>query len=404
MRKLALTVFVDACGWDVVSPRPWLLPELSHRQPVESVFGYSSACLPAILSGRLPNECDHWSSWRWDPEGSPFRDARWLQRLPALAARLPPLRRRIAERLARERGWDGYFALHDMPLARLPQLDWTEKRSYFQPGGLNRGRTLFDRLAADAVPHHVSDWRAPEAARFAAAEAAIRRGGIDVAFVYAADLDGLMHREGRAEGPVDALLRTTQARLRALATTAWGIYDEVRLRVVSDHGMAEVQRPIDIRPRIGRTGLRWGVDYASVLDSTMARFWFLKPGAEARLRAALPDGPDGRWLDPAQAKAWGVHWADGRFGDAVWTLEPGRLLVPSDLGRAALRGMHGYRPEHADSLAALLSNEAPARPVRRLTDLFHVLVDDARWASGRALADDAAERDAPPRSFRAEAA
>ena len=66
--------------------------------------------------------------------------------------------------------------------------------------------------------------------------------------------------------------------------------------------------------------------------------------------------------------------------------------------------MHGYRPEHADSLAALLSNEAPARPVRRLTDLFHVLVDDARWASGRALADDAAERDAPPRSFRAEAA
>ena len=81
MRKLALTVFVDACGWDVVSPRPWLLPELSHRQPVESVFGYSSACLPAILSGRLPNECDHWSSWRWEPEGSPFRDARWLQRL-----------------------------------------------------------------------------------------------------------------------------------------------------------------------------------------------------------------------------------------------------------------------------------------------------------------------------------
>ena len=63
MAKLALAMFVDACGWEVLQDRSWFLDELTHRQSVGSLFGYSSACVPAILTGQLPNRSDHWSAF-----------------------------------------------------------------------------------------------------------------------------------------------------------------------------------------------------------------------------------------------------------------------------------------------------------------------------------------------------
>lgn len=379
-RRLAIATFVDACGWGVVSPRSWFLDELGHRQRVGSVFGYSSACVPAILTGRLPNENDHWSSFYHAPATSPFRHLRHLRMLPGGVFDRGRVRAWLSKGLARLHGFTGYFQIYNVPFEALPLFDYGEKKDIFRPGGINRGTSIFDDLARDGVPHHVSNWRRSEEENFAALEEAVRVGDTRFAFLYTAGLDALMHDRTKDHPEVDEKLRWYQQRLRRLVGLARERYDEVRLAVFSDHGMATVERVVDLVPRVEATGLRYGEDYVAIYDSTMMRFWFLRPGAEQRIREALDDGPDGWWVPEEQLREWGAWWEDGRYGDAIYAFQPGVLLNPSHMGKVALAGMHGYRPDHPDSDSALLATFEPETRVERITDLYHLMGEMAAWS------------------------
>src|SRR5207244_2229095 len=79
---LPLFVFIDACGWEIIKRDPFMGEAAPHRRQLRSVFGYSSACIPSILSGRYPNEHRNWSYFVYDPPHSPFKSLKWLQVLP----------------------------------------------------------------------------------------------------------------------------------------------------------------------------------------------------------------------------------------------------------------------------------------------------------------------------------
>jgi hypothetical protein len=51
--------------------------------------------------------------------------------------------------------------------------------------------------------------------------------------------------------------------------------------------MANCDVHIDLRAKIDPLGLEMGKDFAVVYDSTMARFWFLKPGVKERIVEVL---------------------------------------------------------------------------------------------------------------------
>ena len=52
---LPLFIMIDACGWEILKGRPFLKDLAPHRRKLESVFGYSSTCVPSILSGHWPD-------------------------------------------------------------------------------------------------------------------------------------------------------------------------------------------------------------------------------------------------------------------------------------------------------------------------------------------------------------
>ena len=54
--SIDLFVFVDALGWDLAERRRFLTDLLPHRQPCDTLFGYSCTCDPSILTGTLPQE------------------------------------------------------------------------------------------------------------------------------------------------------------------------------------------------------------------------------------------------------------------------------------------------------------------------------------------------------------
>jgi hypothetical protein len=380
-RRIAIAMFVDACGWGVVEPRSWWFQSLTHRRSVRSLFGFSSACVPAILTGRRPDEIDHWSTFFYSPSTSPFRHLRHLARLPSSLVDRGRVRRYLSAAIAAAYGYRGYFQIYNLPFEILPYYDYAEKKDIFRPGGINRGTSIFDDLTSDRIPYHVSEWRRPEKSNFQALGRALVMRSPAFAFLYAAGLDSLMHSHTKDSAVADAKLHWYQREVEELLAVAHRGYDEVRFALFSDHGMATVSSVRDWVPLVEATGLRFGEDYAAVYDSTMMRFWFLRPHAESRIRDALADGEQARWVTRAQLEEYGTYWPDGKFGDAVYALEPGVILNPSHMGNVAPRGMHGYRPDDPDSDAALLANFDPQTPVRDITDLYRVMREMADWAA-----------------------
>lgn len=378
---LPLFVFIDACGWEIVRRHTFAHELAPHRRPLRSVLGYSSACIPSILSGRYPCEHRNWCYFVHDPERSPFRSLRPLRWLPrALTGRRRV--RRLLSRLVKARlGFRGYFDLYNLPFDLLPQFDFTERRSPLQPGGMNRGENVFDWLVARGIPYHVSDPARGEEGNLAALEDDVRRESIDFAFLYWPDLDGLMHRVGPDSPEVPAALQRYEARISRLMATARAHYQEVPLYVFSDHGMAACDTHVDLMSRIDALGLRQGEDYAAVYDSTMARFWFFRREARARITSLLETQPEGSILSHGELTDLGAYFPDHYFGELIYLLREGALIVPSHMGERPIRAMHGYHPDEAHSFAALLSNhsDVPAG-INAIPDLYKLMVRDAARA------------------------
>jgi len=377
-RSVSLVVFIDALGWEVLRDRRFLDDELPWRQPVRSVLGYSSACVPSILTGLPPRGHGQWSFFYCSPETSPFRKLRWLRFLPESITGRARVRGWLSRIIARVHGFTGYFQLYQLPFRHAHEFDYCEKRDLFAPGGINGRPTVFDRLRSRGVPFHMSDWRRDEAHNLRQLEADLRAGDIRFAFVYLPDLDGALHRVGKAHEEIDRRIAAYDAALRKVLALAREHYDEVRLSVISDHGMADVQREEDLEAQLARLPYRFGRDYVAALDSTMARFWFRSEGARRSIESLLDRLDWGRRLTEAELRELGCDFEAARYGQSIFLAREGVVIAPSHMGREAPRGMHGYHPDDPDSYAVLLSSHAPTTAMDSICSFHgHMLVEAA---------------------------
>lgn len=357
--KLALFVFIDACGWEIIKRDPFVQDLAPERRPLRSVFGYSSACIPSILAGRWPAAHRNWSYFVYDPEHSPFRSLRLLRWLPRAVTSRRIFRRYLSKALKVHLKFRGYFDLYNIPFQYISLFDFSEKKNPLQPGGLNCGPNIFDELVERGIPYHVSNPVRTERENLDALLQDIRGETIDYAFLYWPDLDGLMHRVGNDAPDVPAKLRAYEPWLQELMQTAREHYGDVKLSLFSDHGMANCDRLLDLRAQIDALGLRMGRDYAVVYDSTMARFWFFSADARRRVEACLAGVPEGRIVPDAELEALGTLFPDRYFGELIFLVQEGVLIVPSHMGERPIRAMHGYHPDDPHSYASLLTNYSP---------------------------------------------
>ncbi len=373
-KTLSLFVFIDALGWELVKQSSFLDDLLPHRSPLDTVFGYSSTCEPTILTGKMPRDHGHFAFFTRANGDTPFRYY-WLFRfLPRFLTKRGRVRSFMSKHLKRIHGITGYFQIYNMPFEHMHLFDYSEKRDMFEPGGINgRQPTIFDYLAEHEVPVHRSDWRKSEQENLESAKTALADGQARFAYVYLASLDADLHNEGMNGDAVRRKLRWYEQEIRDLVDIASAQYDDVRVFVYSDHGMTDTISTVALMERIESLGLRFGHDYLAVYDSTMARFWFENASARATITQALEQEPYGHMLSDEELAAWGCDFSENQFGELFFLLDPGRLLCPSFMGEKPLAGMHGYDPNHKDSVAAFMTNAPDVTEPARLDDIYAVM-------------------------------
>jgi hypothetical protein len=349
---LPLFVFIDACGWEIIKADPFVLDLAPNRKKLVSVFGYSSACVPSILSGRWPAEHRNWSYFVYDPEHSPFGFLRPLRWLPRQLTSRRFFRRRLSSFLKARLNFQGYFDLYNLPFEHISLFDFSEKRSPLQPGGMNSGSNIFDYLVAHSIPHHVSAPQKPEQANLAALLQDIRSERIDFAFLYWPGLDGLLHRVGNDSPEIAPKLRSYEQWIHTLWSVAQDHYEEIRLYVFSDHGMANCDVLLDLKRSIDSLALHMPKDYAVVYRKRAAACYQSPQGYSAR--------PSHRRSRAADARCF---FCRSPFRGTYFSCQRGSLDCPEPHGPAAHSGDARLSPRRQTQFRGAVHQ--PARDPRR---------------------------------------
>ncbi len=381
--KLSLFVFIDAFGWALLQRHAFLDDELTTKASLGTVLGYSSTCIPTILTGKLPREHGHFSFFYYNPDACAFGAYRHLDLLPVALTRRDRFRRLVSKSMQKHLGYTGYFQIYNVPFKYLPCFDYAEKRDIYAPGGINGGvATIFDHLHREDIVFHCSDWRINEKENLDSLGHDLELGEIDTAYLYLPALDGTLHMHGTHSSKVADKIAWYECKIRDILARARRNYDTVNLYVFSDHGMTDVSESCALLKRIDDTGLVFGTDYVAMYDSTMARFWFLNDVARDVIEGALHKEPRGRVLSNAELRAYGCDFPDHQYGELFFLMNPGVLICPSFMGHKAIAGMHGYEPEHVDSVAMFATNTTMDVLPRRLDDLHDVMVREVSSQAG----------------------
>src|SRR3989337_15251 len=76
MKKLVLFFYIDALNYSFLTPStmPFLsdIAKNHYYQELENVVGYSFAIQSCMLSGKYPEENNHWMPYFYFPENSPM--------------------------------------------------------------------------------------------------------------------------------------------------------------------------------------------------------------------------------------------------------------------------------------------------------------------------------------------
>ena len=381
---LPLFVFIDALGWEIIRDEPFAGFCAGNRRRLTSVFGYSSACVPSIVSGKWPSEHRNWCYFVHDPKRSPFRALRHLRWLPRALTSRRRVRRQLSKLVKRQMNFRGYFDLYNMPFRHISQFDFSEKKSPLKPGGMNQGTNIFDYLEEREIEYHASDPEKSEAANTEALIQDIRAERMDFAFVYWPELDGLLHFVGNQSHRIPEKLRDYDQRIEGILALAQRHYSEVRLYIFGDHGMANCNEFLDLRAQMRGITSKMPHDYAVVYDSTMARFWFFNERARTEITRVLARVPQGRIISDDEMKQMGTYFPDHHFGELIFLVKEGVLIVPSDMGERPLRAMHGYHPGEKHSYAALCTNQKSLPDsVNAIPHMHDLMVQDAEYAKER---------------------
>jgi hypothetical protein len=301
-----------------------------------------------LFTGLSPAEHGVWGEFRPAAQPKEAEEAvRLFQTMINLGDKIPSDRVRLDVRyLAARLRHAGHLPTGNLiPAALMPYFEGRVEADIWAPGCLPVP-TIFDEIRAaggtfETVVYPVV--RRDDEVVPRVKERLLEGDLPDFWYIKFSALDALGHRHGprpdRFRGALKAL-NSQIAELTSALRKAYGAGLDIVL--LSDHGMSQVKRLIDVRPILARTGLSVGRDYLYFLDSTTIRLWSDSPRKLEILASGFAHLPGVNIIDRAERAHLRIP-GDESTGDVLLALEEGTVVFP-DFFRACIAplGMHGY--------------------------------------------------------------
>jgi hypothetical protein len=324
-------VFVDALPWAERERIQAVVPELDWARAVRPGFGYSVNVKSELFAGKTPDDVGFLNEWTHSPGRGivPISIPPWVERvLPGTSLPGRVLRKVLGRMLGEN--------VRNIPIHLLSHLgragENAYEREYAQP-------SLFTACDVDCFLYseHGGDDGAVEALHQKLRSSSEPLKG----FLATAHLDHVMHAHGVGSDSYEEAVEGVVRMLAVLWESLKERGPDSRLALVSDHGMANVERSVTIDLEGVFPGA--GKLYGYFVDATMLRVWCEDAELLARIRGHIEaaDLP-GRILAAEERERWGV--ASSGFGDVLLLLDEGVMFAPGFMGRLPAAAMHGYLP------------------------------------------------------------
>ena len=372
-KPLEIFILIDALGWEYIKDRQFLPNILKHRQKVTSLLGFSSACIPSILSGKYPDEHGQWNLFYYSPSTSPFG---WTKNVPLVNHNfIQRIYRKIYEEVSKRRiKSDGYFETYIVPLELLHLFDISERGNIYTPGGLNKVSSIFDWMVRKNVNYRAYNYR--QGIDFDLVDKAtvdMKKSDLDVVFLYLSQIDSFLHAQCTDRSAVDQKIDAYENKLSDFYHAATAQGRKANLYIFSDHGMVPTTSTLDIIKIIEGTNLKHSEEFLAMYDSTMARFWCFTDHARTVLTEVLRGIDQGVILSEEYKKREHIQFQNDQYGEILFLLKPGVLIEPCYMGNTAPVGMHGCDVGDPFSDAMLMSSH-PVELERKDITAFHYLM------------------------------
>jgi hypothetical protein len=277
--------------------------------------------------------------------------------LPTAVTSHRRFRRRLLLWHRRKSGFTGYYNFYRIPFELFSMFDIVEKKDIFVPAAFGPGvPSILDHLVSEGIPFRSWSWKSGLDASLAELEDELREGRTRFFLLYTPHIDGFLHDNVDDASAVARELAMIEAKISAVVEKANETYSQVDVLVYSGHGIVRTTGTFDLMSHMRDLELKSGRDYTVFYDSTMARFWFSPDGVRTEVVDALSALECGSILTDDDLRSEGVFFEDQRFGELVFLMDPGVLMVPNHMGANAPRGMHGFSPGHPDSCAVMMSS------------------------------------------------
>jgi predicted AlkP superfamily pyrophosphatase or phosphodiesterase len=393
MPHATVLVILDAVRADQVRPETMPFLHGLGRQGItgqlEAPPGFAQHTV--LFTGRYPDTSGNFSQFVYDPRRSPFK---WVRLLGPAKGLIQPRKAMVPMRkgIAAVTKWRTGAYHSDpawVPPRLLPSFALAEDSRPVQAPGALGAPSLFDlcrraglRFRFLAPPIVGND---DEAVQALVRELRTKpEHDLYVIRLSAADEHGHKH------GPHDpAMLKSVLpgldqklASLHAALSSQGAGGATWDLFVVGGHGMAPVEREVNVLEALQRVDAAPGKDYLVFVHSTLVAFWYLTEKGRRAVERALPGIPGSHIVTDAERRRRRIP-LDRRCGDRLLAAEPGVLFWPDyfHVQDSTLGGMHGYLDQREEGYGVAFLASSPGRtPVRSvglrpLVDVFPTLCE-----------------------------
>lgn len=193
----------------------------------------------------------------------------------------------------------------------------------------------------------------------------------DFYFLHLWDLD----KYGHILGPDSSALKRKIREQDELTRKIINNFDLENDNIIlwSDHGMLEVNGTVNLVSKLPKCG----DDYIYFLDSTMARCWFSNEKIRQEVIAIFNEIKGGHLLSEREKKIFHIDFLHNKYGDEIFLLDPGKLLIPNFFQRLPVKGMHGYDLSNNDEHGFFFINRKTKNHCE-VIDLFPTILEMMR--------------------------